>query len=380
MRILFWQEAFWPQVGGLATQAESLLPALRQRGHDIVVVTRQTTPELPRPDGWSDFALYRFPFWDVLHDGRPSAVLALQGEVDRLYRDFKPDVVHLSGFGPSALFVLQAQQTSQAPLLVTLHSSNTLSAKRATLFERTLARADWVSACSRAMLDAARDCVPAITQRSTVVYNGVPTPSAPPMPLPYAPSRLLSLGHLAEHKGYDLVLRAAPALIARFPTLRIVLAGDGPARATLERHAREAGIAAAVEIPGLVPRTAVADLINRATVVVVPSRRESFGLVAVEAALLERPVVATRVGGLPEIVVHDETGLLVEPDDSAALADAMAFLLDNPQMARRMGARARTRAQRLFAVGSQCDAYVELYEQIRASRGRRSSGGTSVRH
>src|SRR6185503_7990974 len=111
LRILFWQESFWPQVGGLATQAESLLPALRQRGHDIVVVTRQTTPELPRPDGWSDFALYRFPFWDVLHDGRPSAVLALQGEVDRLYRDFKPDVVHLSGFGPSALFVLQAQQT-----------------------------------------------------------------------------------------------------------------------------------------------------------------------------------------------------------------------------------------------------------------------------
>jgi glycosyltransferase involved in cell wall biosynthesis len=114
-----------------------------------------------------------------------------------------------------------------------------------------------------------------------------------------------------------------------------------------------------------VPRAAVADLINRATVVVVPSRRESFGLVAVEAALLERPVVAARVGGLPEIVVHDETGLLVEPDDSAALADAMAFLLDNPPMARRMGARARTRAQRLFAVGSQSDAYVELYERIR---------------
>jgi len=107
-----------------------------QRGHDIVVVTRQATPELPRADGWSDVALYRFPFWDVLHDGRPSAVLALQGEVDRLYRDLKPDVVHLSGFGPSALFVLQAQQTSQAPLLVTLHSSNTLSAYFAELEDR----------------------------------------------------------------------------------------------------------------------------------------------------------------------------------------------------------------------------------------------------
>lgn len=365
MRIVFWQEVFWPHVGGVPTYAESLLPALRERGHDIIVVTRHDASERPRTDRWNGFAVHRFPFWQALQSGQPRAVRALQREVDQLLAESSPDVVHLSGFGPSALFAMETKRASPAPLLVTLHSSNTLTSKRATLFEQTLLRADWINTGSRALLDSARLCVPSITQRSSVVFHGVPSPAVAPAPFASAPPRLLCLGELADHKGYDLVLRAAPRVLASFPTLRIVLAGDGPARAALEQQARAASIDGAVEFPGAVARTAVAALINRASIVVAPSRRESFGLVAVEAALLQRPVIAARVGGLPEIVVHDETGLLVAPDDSVALADAIIALLSQPQKAASMGARARERAERHFALGPQCDAYETIYQRIR---------------
>lgn len=368
MRILFWQETFWPQIGGVEAQAEWLLPALRARGHDIVVVTRQDAPDLPRVTRWEGVSLHRFPFWQALDSSRPSAVLALQREIEQLERAFAPEVVHLSGFGPTALFLLHARRAHRAPLLVTIHSSNNLTSGRTTLTERTLASADWVSACSQAMLDDARRCVPAIAARSSVVYNGVPVPPLAPAPLPVDEPRVLCLGHLVEHKGFDLVVDAVAALIARFPTLRLILAGDGPALATLEQRAAEAGIGPAVEFPGLVPRTEVARLINSATIVAVPSRRESFGLVAVEAALMQRPVVAARVGGLPEVVAHEETGLLVEPENSAALAHAIASLLSNPQTAERMGVAARSRAQSKFALGAQCDAYEDLYRRIGAGQ------------
>lgn len=88
---------------------------------------------------------------------------------------------------------------------------------------------------------------------------------------------------------------------------------------------------------------------NETTVVVMPSRwEEAFGLVAVEAALMERPVVATRVGGLPEVVVDGETGILVEKENSAGLASAIACLLEQPETVVKMGKAGRQRAEALF--------------------------------
>jgi glycogen(starch) synthase len=102
-----------------------------------------------------------------------------------------------------------------------------------------------------------------------------------------------------------------------------------------------------------------------ATIVVMPSRwEEAFGLVALEAALMGRPVVATRVGGLPEVVVDRETGLIVQKDDSEALADAIASLLDQPQQAMAMGNAGRLRAQQIFSLQRYVDAYDALYRTL----------------
>ena len=95
-----------------------------------------------------------------------------------------------------------------------------------------------------------------------------------------------------------------------------------------------------------------------------PSRIEPFGLVALEAAQLGRPVVASAVDGLPEVVVHGETGLLVPPDDPAALARAIAVLLDDPLRARALGAAARRRAETVFAWDRYVAAHEQLFEKI----------------
>jgi glycogen(starch) synthase len=105
-------------------------------------------------------------------------------------------------------------------------------------------------------------------------------------------------------------------------------------------------------------------LINAATIVVIPSRNEGLPNVAKEAGLMARPVVATRVGGLPEIVRHSETGLLVEAEDSAALTEAIVFLLDHREEATEMGQRARVSIAEVFGFETYVSAFDTLYARL----------------
>lgn len=366
MRILFWQERFHPeQAGGLQVMATQLLPRLRRRGHEIAVIARRDSPAVPSSASWRGIAVHRLPFWQALNDSRPGEIRALLREVAELKGAFAPDVVHVNGLGPSVLFHLETASDA-APSVVALHSGNTLSPESSAMAQRALEAAAWVVGCSRAILDEALRVAPAIGPRSSVVHNGVGAPIARPALPPKAP-RILCLGWLTHEKGFDLVVEALPALLARFPTLRLTIAGGGPARADLERFAGFVGVRAAVDFIGPLPHRRVFEQIEAATLVVLPSRRESFGLVAAEAALMERPVIAARTGGLAEVVVHGETGLLVEPENAAALADGIAALLEDPELARAMGSAARCRAHREFGLAKHVAGYEDVYHRVAAA-------------
>jgi glycogen(starch) synthase len=282
-----------------------------------------------------------------------------------LKRRIAPDLVHIHSFGPSALFHLETAAVP-SPLIVTLHKEHSSeSFASGALLEQTLRRADRVTCVSGAVLAATRARMPGVTAYSSLVYNGLEAPRIAGEPLPFEAPCILCLGRLIPEKGFDLALSAFALVLRRVANARLVIGGDGPARSVLERHAAELGIAARVDFLGWVAPDSVASLMNRATVVVVPSRwSEPFCLVALEAALMSRPTVATAVGGLPEIVVHDQTGLLVPMEDRQALADAIVFLLEHADAATRMGVAAHVRALESFALDRQVDAYEQLYRAL----------------
>ena len=176
---------------------------------------------------------------------------------------------------------------------------------------------------------------------------------------------MLLLGRLVEEKGFDVALRACVEVVGAVPGVRILVAGDGPARADLLALVDELGLADVVEWLGAVSIDDVPAVIARATVVVVPSRyEEPFGLVAVEAGLAGRPVVATRVGGLPEVVDDDGNGLLVPPEDPAALTAALLTVLGDRELAVRLGTAGRARAEHDFALDQHVDAFEALFERL----------------
>lgn len=368
MRVLVWQELFWPYVGGVEVLATKLLLTLKRRGYEIIVVTRQDSPDLSREADYQGIPVYRYPFWTVLTSGKLGEVIELRSQVAKLKRAFAPDLVHINSFGPSVLLHHDTANAHGAPLLITLHTThqriNAGSLGRDGLFGRTLRTANWVTCVSNAVLAHWRQLVPEISPYSSVVYTGLVAPALSPEPLPTDPPRLLCLGRLVPEKGFDLALKAFASTVDRFPSARLVIAGDGPARPLLEKQATELGLMHSVEFVGWAPPEKVPALINTATVVIMPSHYEGLGSVALEAALMARPVVAARVGGLPEIVLHQKTGLLVDDADHEALAEAILFLLNHPRTAAAFGDAARRRVQEVFSFDRYVDAYDALYKKL----------------
>jgi glycogen(starch) synthase len=363
MRVLFWSELFWPYIGGAEVFATKLLMALRERGHEIIVVTRQDSQDLPTEDRYQGLSVHRFPFWTAFASHNVDQLIAARQRLAKLKRAFAPELVHIHGFGPSVLFHLETTHAHPSPLLVTLIEERPHREGRE-LLGRMLLAADWVTAKSTAVLAQARRFAPQINTRSSVLHNGLNVPALLPEPLLTDAPRLLCLGRLAIQKGFDLAITALASITNRFPNARLIVAGDGPERPNLERQVAELGLADIVDFVGWVSPDKVYALINTSTIVLMPSRWEGLPSVVLQAAMMARPVVATRVSGLSEVIVHKDTGLLIDPGDRNALAEAIAWLIDHPETATRMGQAARRQVQERFSWEQCVTSYDALWRRL----------------
>ena len=361
MHVLFWSSTFGEHIGGVGILAEKFISALHQRGVEFLIIAPKDQPDLPTESQYDGISVYRFPFWEAM--ANVDLFITIKQQVAQIIRHFSPDLVHIYALNRSNFFYHLTAHEHPAPLLVTLHGFMDSAADELTT--RTLGAADWVAGCSQTVIERGRSLVPKIVSRSSPIRNGLETPTVQPCPLSFDPPRLLCLGRLVKEKGMDVALSALPRILARFPQARLIIAGDGRERPALDQQARSLGVQDSVDFLGWVPPHHVSELMNTASVVVVPSQwEEPFGLVVLEAALMARPVVATRVGGIPEIVEDHVTGLLIEKNAPDSLSEAVTFLLDHREIAGRMGQAACLKAQHEFGWKGHIDAYEAIYHQI----------------
>jgi glycosyltransferase involved in cell wall biosynthesis len=173
-----------------------------------------------------------------------------------------------------------------------------------------------------------------------------------------------TFAHLSPKKGHRDLVQAAALVLNCLPQAQFWCFGDGPLRGEIESVARELGIADRFKLLSF--RRDVANLMQAIDVMCLPSRREPFGLVYVEAALAEKPVIACNAGGAPEIIAHAETGLLVPPSEVAPLADAIFTLLDNRSAATAMGRRGRELALARFQWQGYIGQLRAVYDRVLA--------------
>jgi glycosyltransferase involved in cell wall biosynthesis len=171
-----------------------------------------------------------------------------------------------------------------------------------------------------------------------------------------------NVGRLALQKGQRHLIAAMPRLLERVPRAHAVIAGGGDLEDYLRDLADEVGVAGRVHVLG--PRKDIPALMHAIDVFAMPSIWEGFGLVLLEAMAAARPIVASRVATIPEVVLNGETGLLVPPGDPIALADALADLADNPQRGRTFGEAGRERLRRYFSIEKMVGDTELLYREL----------------
>ena len=366
MRILYWTEQVAPYIGGVELITDDFLAALTASGHEVTVIARrgELTVEGANVPG-TDVPVHYFPFREALLNARIDGIVSITKRIGELKAQLKPDLIHLNFCGPSPIFHLRTLAAHRAPTVMTLYALPEKEPSRTGVVERLFAAADRVVAPSQAVMDRTREWFPQVINKSSVIYNTLNLPEVEVRALPFDRPQLLCLGRIVPDKGFDLAVEALASIARVAPEIQLTIAGDGMDRPRLEQQARRLGVDDRIVLRGWVAPKDVLDLINTATIVIVPSRWfEPAPLVAIQAAHMGRPVVGARTGGIPELVLDRETGLIVEKDDSEAIAGAVIYLLQNPDEARRMGQRAMARARSVLDWQHCIDAYGALYRDL----------------
>jgi glycosyltransferase involved in cell wall biosynthesis len=292
----------------------------------------------------------------------------------RLLRRERVSVLHAHCFDPTFVGLLAARIVGTTFVFTRHHSDHNLRLGKRwhTRIDAWCGRhADRVIAVSEATRRIMVDVERAPEHRVVTVYNG-----AEPLPTPNPDSvaalrRELGLGdesvclmmaRLHEEKGHRVLFDALPRVLPHVVPLVVLLAGDGPEREQLQSEIRRRGLDSVVRLLGR--RDDIPELISLSSVVVLPSLAESFGIAALEAMSLGRPIVAAQTGGIPEVVVHGRTGLLVPPGDADGLAVALSRILKDHEWALALGEEGRRRAV-LFSAEGMVSGYEHVYDEVR---------------
>jgi glycosyltransferase involved in cell wall biosynthesis len=289
-------------------------------------------------------------------------VAAAVRAVARSAKEMSPRVIHAHWWFPNGLAAAAAVTLRRLPLVTTLHGSDVRLAHEVrgarSVYAQVAARSSVVTAVSSWLASQASALAP-----------GVASPRVAPMPVDtelFSPggrreeNRLLFVGRLTVQKGVDLLLRALTEL-PREVSADIV--GDGPEAESLRELAASLHLGRRVHWHPPMPQSALVDFYRSATALVVPSIDEGLGLVAVEAHLCETPVVAFDSGGLRDVVVDGETGILVRPVSAGALAAAVNEVLRRPDRVASLGRTGRLRALDQFSPDAVGRRYADIYQE-----------------
>ena len=302
----------------------------------------------------------------IVHQLKPAGRFGQIGQMRRLFAEQSFDVVHTHNTYPH-LYASVAARLAGVPVVI-----NTRHGQRAGHGWKSRTQFRWASRLVDRIVavsdDAANLCIevdriaPKKVQR---IWNGIDLSDfafSGPAPRPVA----ISVARLSAEKDFPTLLRAIPQVVAQVPEFRLTIVGDGPERAGLVRLASELKIAGSVDFPG--ERTDVPALLRDAGFFVSSSLTEGISLTLLEAMAVGLPVVATAVGGNPEIVIQDETGLLVPAGDPAAMADAIVSMCRNQSQWLVLGTAGRERVVRNFDVHRMARDYERLYRELRRTK------------
>lgn len=344
--------------GGAQKVCLDIISALKNKYEMTLISGTETGPE---GSFWPEFRSAGINIKSISEIVRGIAPMKDFRALLKLYRFFKkwnPDVVHCHTAKAGVLGCVAARLAGIERIIWSPHGhifSANAQIPQVSGFSMHIFYWLWKSACFCsnkiiALSNADKNDQVALKlgpeHKFTVIYNGINIPTNVQAADLDGHPVIGMIGRLSTEKGQEYLIRAAGILKTRYPNIKLLVIGDGPQKPGLESLAHKLDISPNVIFTGMV--SDVYPLIRRMDIAILPSLYEAFGLVLLEAMAMKKPVIATRVNGVPEIVAEGSTGLLVPPADAGALVDAVIQLIDNPDSGRAMSESGYQRLNRLF--------------------------------
>ena len=367
-RILMITSLFKPLTGGTESQALALSLALQARGFSVWILTRSLT-NLPTHENIEGIEIFR---------NIRTLPLPLLFGLTYFVSTMKFILAHRNNFTIVHCHILQNHHSIAAILAKWLFKKKVVIKVAATgplsdvcmakksllgvLFLNIVKRADTIIAlCAQAEQELVDTGFP--KNRIVRIPNGVDTSLFKPDPeVSRLLANLLFIGRLDYMKGVDILLKSIASSHTGDNQISCSIVGDGPFKKTLQQLACELDIADKVIFAGAC--TNVLPYLQKASCFVLPSRSEGMPNVLLEAMACEVPIIATSVGGIPDIIKDGRNGLLIPPDDVQALSLALATLLQDRDLADRLGKQARMDVEEHFSIDKVADAYLALYHTL----------------
>lgn len=329
------------------------IPGLQSRDYSVKLVSLGGEPT----EG-TDASIY--------HDSGKYTYALRAPQAAFVARRFKPDIVHVHyalGFG------FWGQITHLKPTIVSVWGSDVAATATSRLsrglVRRALHYADWVTATSQSLADETIRLLPETENKISVIPFGVNIPgNCPPPP---DNGELVKLCFIKMHRsvyGPEVLIRAVEKALQTNPNIRLSIAGMGELTEHLKQMVKYRDLDSKITFTGYIPNYRMYQFIQEHDIMVMPSQREAFGVAALETGACGRPVIATRVGGIPEVVLNGRTGILVPPDDVDALATAISTMAADMAMRQGMGQAAYEYVRDNYAWNKSLDMMTSLYERL----------------
>jgi glycosyltransferase involved in cell wall biosynthesis len=380
MRILLvvpWDDA----VGGVSHVAGNLGRYLQSRGHEIVFVFPGKSiviqPKVTK------FGLPGFELRMQAPLGERHPVISLSAfillfpitlfQVIRLVWTYRIDVVNIHFPIECFLYFAVCRWIFHTVLVSSIHGADIFPggkprSKDAWTLKLLLRASNLVVAPSKQYRNYFLSAFPVLARKTTFIHSGIDLarfedPSQKPHERHYA-RYVLCVSACKEQKALDVLIRAFKSVHEAFPLLNLVLVGDGPLRGPLETLARSLDLNERIEFLGYKTPAEVTKLLFGCDIFVLPSRFETFGIAILEAMACKKPVIATTAGGIPEIIENGKNGILVEPDNPDALAEALVTVLKNQTIQRVIASNGYLTVQERFRYENTGVSYEAIFGEL----------------
>jgi len=382
MRILLISNSYLPQLGGVESVTHNLALYLKEKEHIVQVVSNRYPRYLQSQEVIDGINIKRWLFIrPKLNDLKRRRVDIFAAslyffpftlyKLRRLLKKFRPDVVNLHFPDHQIPFILYLRRQFKFRLVISLHGHEVLRRfeqesiylNKSDDLKVMLQKCDAVTACSRFLLDKAGEIEPAVTAKGHVIHNGIdPERFSDKKEYSHLRPYIFAFGRLTPHKGFDMLLTAFAKAVKHSMEPDLILAGEGEEKHNLQLQIVQFGLEKRVHLFGRATPEEVVRLLNGCQLAVLSSRREPFGIAALEALAAGKPVLATRVGGLPEFV-QGSANQLVEPTAKGISKGLQTWFQQRDKM-KSLAVQNRLRAAE-FTWEKMVDRYLELYQNCK---------------